>query len=529
MDDLIDNMLSGRYLVINKIGRGGMAEVYKVWDAQRSTHLAMKVLNEDLAIDRVFIRRFRREAQTLAQLQHPHIVRFYGLEQDGPQAFILLDFIDGKSLKRVIFDQGGPLHLAYVGTILHPICAALQYAHAEGLIHCDMKPGNVMIDRKGDVLVMDFGIARMADAATATMVGMGTPAYMAPEQARGLDPVPQTDIYALGIILFEMLTGGERPFTGENANTTGSTSEKVRWEQINRDPPSPRKWNPEIAPEIEAIVLKCLAKNPKDRYQTPLELLNTLKRTFVVKGIATAEQAYIPIIDAGEVEAPIELEPVPIPAGKSPELAQANPDVKPAAKQPWLWPVIGVGVIGLALILANMRSEQNVETPTIAVVSSSYTGTASSSSSSREIILPTYTPAPTYTTAPTYTPLPTYTALPLTKTPKPTSKPTKTAKPPTKTPEPTTERPQATPTASNPSARISSEMIEVNLRKSPGYVSKDDAVDVVTKIPAGAYLEILEGPRPADNLQWWRVSWNGYEGWIAEKTGSGRIILEFEP
>ena len=523
MVNLSGSILANRYHIQAFIGRGGMAEVYKVWDQQRSAYLAMKVLNEDLAIDRVFMRRFRREAQTLAQLQHPHVVRFYGLEQDGPQAFILLDFIDGKSLKRVIFDQGGPLHLVYVGTILHPICSALQYAHAEGLIHCDMKPGNVMIDCKGDVLVMDFGIARMADAATATMVGMGTPAYMAPEQARGLDPVPQTDIYALGVILYEMLTGGERPFTGENANTTGSTSERVRWEQINLEPPSPRKWNSKIALETEAIVLKCLAKNPKDRYQSPLELLNTLERTLAASGVAASAGAYIPIIDAGEVETPIELEPSPIPVEQSSEPAQAKPDVKSAVRQPWLWLVIGVFVIGLALIFSNRQSWQTADASAITVISSgSAEGTSSSSSRNSNVL-------PTYTSAPTYTPLPTYTALSPTNTPRPTSRPTNTAKPSTKTPEPTTERPLITPTASNPSARISSEMIEVNLRKSPGYVSKNDAVDVVTKIPAGAYLEILEGPRPADNLQWWRVSWNGYEGWIAEKTGSGRIILEFEP
>ena len=277
MEDLIEKTLAGRYRVLSRIGRGGMAEVYQVWDSHRMTYLAMKVLHQDLAVDRVFMRRFQREASTLAKLQHPNIVRFYGLERDGRLAFMLLDYIRGENLKPKIFDAAGPYPLEGVRTIMHAVCGALAYAHRQGHVHCDIKPANIMIDENGRVLLSDFGIARMTDAATATMVGAGTPAYMAPEQARGLDPTPQTDIYALGIVLFEMLTGGERPFTGEQAQTTGSTSEKVRWEQITLSAPSPRNWNPEIVPDLEAVVMKCLAKNPAERYADTLELLNAFE------------------------------------------------------------------------------------------------------------------------------------------------------------------------------------------------------------------------------------------------------------
>jgi len=127
------------------------------------------------------------------------------------------------------------------------------------------------------VLVTDFGIARLTDSATATMVGAGTPAYMAPEQVKGLDPVPQTDIYALGVMLFEMLTGGERPFTGDQTTTTGTTSAKVRWEQVNLPPPILSKYNPQISSDLDNIVLKCLAKKTEERFQTPLEVLNALE------------------------------------------------------------------------------------------------------------------------------------------------------------------------------------------------------------------------------------------------------------
>jgi serine/threonine-protein kinase len=202
----------------------------------------MKLLREDLAEDKAFLRRFKREGQTLAKLQHPSIVRFYRLEQDGELAFILMDFVEGDSLRREIFRALEPFPMERVLEIMRPVCSALHYAHEMGMVHCDMKPGNVMLQSNGVAFVSDFGIARMADASTATMVGMATPAHIAPELVRGENPTPQTDVYSLGVMLFEMLTGGERPFTGEEAETTGSTAERVRWEQEHREPPSPCQW-----------------------------------------------------------------------------------------------------------------------------------------------------------------------------------------------------------------------------------------------------------------------------------------------
>jgi serine/threonine protein kinase len=276
-DKLINQTLMERYSVHEYIGRGGMAEVYKVWDRQRAVFLAMKLLLDDFAEDVVFLRRFRREAQALATLQHPHIVRFYGLEQDGPLAFILMDYVHGKSLRREIFTSVQGIAYNRVLGIMRPVCSALHYAHNKGMIHCDVKPSNILIDHKGDILVTDFGISRMSDSATATLVGMGTPAYMAPEQVRGLDPTPQTDIYALGIILYEMLTGGERPFTGEKARTTGGTGEKIRWEQLHLEPRSPRDYNPAIPKELESVIEKCLSKMSQNRYQNSLDLLNAIE------------------------------------------------------------------------------------------------------------------------------------------------------------------------------------------------------------------------------------------------------------
>jgi serine/threonine protein kinase len=262
-----------KYRIDEYIGKGSMASVYKVWDLEKSVPIAMKVLNPDLAEDKVFLRRFTREAQTLASLQHPNIIRFYGIEQDGEDVFITMDYIDGITLRKHIFHRGKPFSTGEVLNIMKPVCAALSYAHKKKLIHCDVKPANIMIDQHGKVYLSDFGISRLSETATATMVGAGTPAYMAPEQILGKDPKPQTDIYALGIVMYEMLTGGERPFTGENSQTTGTTAEKVRWEQLKMNPLSPSHHNPLINRKMDAIVLRCLGKDADVRYTNTLDLL----------------------------------------------------------------------------------------------------------------------------------------------------------------------------------------------------------------------------------------------------------------
>ncbi len=272
---MIGQLISGRYKIEDAIGRGGMSDVYKAWDQQRAVHLAIKVLREDLAQDRIFLRRFQREAHTLEKLQHPNIVRFYGIGQDKQLVYLLMEYIQGETLQARIFENANFLcEHNLVGEVMQSVCSALYFAHQMGMVHCDIKPGNIMIDADGRVLLTDFGISRMTDTATATMVGFGTPAYMAPELVRGKDPTPQSDLYSLGVVLYEMVTGGERPFTGERAQTTGMTSEKVRWEQVHLAPPLPRDYKQDISPALEAVILQCLAKDPADRFTSALDLLN---------------------------------------------------------------------------------------------------------------------------------------------------------------------------------------------------------------------------------------------------------------
>jgi Tol biopolymer transport system component len=227
------------------------------------------------------LRRFKREAQVLERLQHPNIVRYYGLEESDGSAYILMDFIDGLTLRKEIFLNRKGIRPPRILQIMQPVCSALHYAHQMGLIHCDVKPVNIMIHRNSIVYLTDFGIARMKEARTQTVIGTGTPAYMPPEQFQGSPPTPASDIYALGMVLYEMITGGERPFTGEAA-PAGNITERMVWEKCNALPLPPSQFNPEVMPELEMVALHCLETRAEDRYGSALEVLAALQ--FAVRG-----------------------------------------------------------------------------------------------------------------------------------------------------------------------------------------------------------------------------------------------------
>lgn len=160
MGDLTGKTINGRYHVESFLGKGGMAEVYKVWDEARSVQIAMKTMYADLAEDKIFLRRFKREAQTLQKLQHPNIVRFYGLEQSDGLVFLLMEYVEGTTLRKEIFDSDVPFSMERLLEVTQPITAALHYAHQSGFVHCDVKPANIMLHKNGNILVADFGIAR---------------------------------------------------------------------------------------------------------------------------------------------------------------------------------------------------------------------------------------------------------------------------------------------------------------------------------------------------------------------------------
>ena len=264
-------ILCDRFRIDQSLGRGGMSDVYLAFDQRRRAHVAVKVLREDLAEDPDFVRRFAREADALARLDHPNIVRFYSFEQEGALAFIVMDYVPGSTLARRLRETAGPLPAEEVTHVLRQVGSALQYAHHEGYIHRDIKPGNIMLREDGTVLLADFGIARAAESATMTMGPAGTPAYMSPEQIKGQELTPRADVYSLGVVLFEMATG-QRPFSGDEGTGT-SRIERVRDAHLQVEPPDPQRINPQLSRAAAAVILRALAKSADRRFQDVTSLV----------------------------------------------------------------------------------------------------------------------------------------------------------------------------------------------------------------------------------------------------------------
>jgi len=243
-------------------------------------------------------KRFQREARALQKLAHPNIVPFYGLYQTMDMAFMLERFVDGPSLKDVLKgNKGKPLTTDETLTYIKALSAALGYAHANGVVHCDVKPGNVMIDRGGSIYLTDFGIARHAESATTTFAAAGTAAYMPPEQIKGEMVSPATDVYALGVILYEMVTG-KRPFRGGAMGTSQSESGatlniRIREEQLHVPAPNPRDYVPTIAPELAEVILISLNKKAEDRFASAPAFFEAVCRAMKVDPLSVKEHVIL--------------------------------------------------------------------------------------------------------------------------------------------------------------------------------------------------------------------------------------------
>jgi eukaryotic-like serine/threonine-protein kinase len=265
-------VFSERYELNHLIARGGMAEVYRAHDRLLDRPVALKVLFPELSVDRSFVERFRREAQAAANLSHPNIVPVFDWGEDTGTYFIVMEYIDGRPLSSIL-KSAGPLSAERTADVGSHVAAALGYAHKHGVIHRDVKPGNVLITDDGQVKVTDFGIARAVnteESLTQTGAVMGTATYFSPEQAEGLGVDSRSDIYSLGVVLFEMVTG-RPPFLGESPVAVAS-------KHVRDNPPAPRELNPQIPPTFEAIILKSMAKDPAHRYATAEELRADLLR-----------------------------------------------------------------------------------------------------------------------------------------------------------------------------------------------------------------------------------------------------------
>ncbi|GLZ32663.1 serine/threonine protein kinase [Lentzea sp. NBRC 105346] len=270
-------LLSNRYELGETLGYGGMSEVHKGRDVRLGRDVAIKVLRADLARDAQFQERFRREAQNSAALNHPAIVAVYDTGETqteyGPLPYIVMEFVDGRTLRDIVKTQG-PLTGKRACEVMADVSAALDFSHRHGIVHRDVKPANVMITRSGAVKVMDFGIARAVHdgqaAVTQTAAVIGTAQYLSPEQARGESVDARSDVYAAGCVLFELLTG-EPPFTGDSPVA-------VAYQHVREDPKPPSSLNPKVSPQLDAIVLKAMAKGPANRYQSAAEMRADLVR-----------------------------------------------------------------------------------------------------------------------------------------------------------------------------------------------------------------------------------------------------------
>jgi serine/threonine-protein kinase len=280
-------LLGGRYELDGVVGRGGMAEVYRARDIRLDRIVAIKTLRTDLARDQIFQARFRREAQSAASLNHPSIVAVYDTGEDMtagvPVPYIVMEYVDGRTV-RDLLQEGHRLLPERSLEIIDGVLRALDYSHQAGIVHRDIKPGNVMVTRNGDIKVMDFGIARAMSDAQATMTQtaqvIGTAQYLSPEQARGERVDSRSDLYSTGCLLYELLTG-RPPFTGDSPVA-------IAYQHVRENPVPPSRVDPDVPPWADAIVLKAMAKSPADRYQTAGDMRADLQRAASGMPVAAA-------------------------------------------------------------------------------------------------------------------------------------------------------------------------------------------------------------------------------------------------
>ena len=321
-------VLGGRYRVERELGRGGMAKVFQGTDTVLGRQVAVKILAPQFADDESFVQRFRREAQAAARLSNPNVVSVFDTGADGGVHFIVMEYVEGRTLADYLAG-GGRIMPDRAIEVAEAVCGALSAAHAQGVIHRDIKPGNIMLTPAGQVKVADFGIARMtmtAETVAQTAAVLGTASYLSPEQAQGQPVDGRSDIYSLGCVLYEMVTG-RPPFLGDSPVTVAS-------KQVHEQPVTPSKLNGDVTPDLDAVILRALSKNPANRYQSAEELRADLDRAR--RGLP---------VEATPLLAP----PATTQVIAGPPRTQVMPPVEPEEGSRWWVPVIVIGIILLAI------------------------------------------------------------------------------------------------------------------------------------------------------------------------------------
>ena len=358
-----DTVIDGRYRVLEKIGAGGMADVYCAEDMHLGRKVAMKLLHSRFAQDQEFVERFRREASSAAGLQHPNVVGVYDRGEFDDTYYIAMEYCEGESLKQLIVREA-PIDPARAIAITKQILVATRFAHRRNVIHRDLKPHNVILDDEDNVKVTDFGIAR-AGASDITEVGtiMGTAQYLSPEQAQGQPVTEASDLYSIGVVLFELLTA-RAPFGGDSPVA-------VALQHVNQPAPSPRELQPSVPPELEAVVLKALAKDPAARYPDADSFIKALQ------GVEERLQAGPVDVESTAVFAPVGVPlppaapPVTPPSGTDgpvlpPPVIGEPPRDEDGRRNPWIWVAVlgALSAIAVGAFLLLTREEQ-VAVPTV--------------------------------------------------------------------------------------------------------------------------------------------------------------------
>jgi serine/threonine-protein kinase len=302
----------GPYRIVSQIGRGGMATVFKAYHAALDRYVAIKVPVASFQANPEVLARFKREVKIIAKLDHPNIIPIYDVNEFEGTPYLVMRFVEGRTLREFLTQYKKPVSLTTIMTIMRAVTSALAFAHQKQVLHRDVKPSNIMLGNDGNVYLMDFGLARIVAEADATLskdIVLGTPYYISPEQAKGEPLDERTDLYSLGVVLYELLTG-RVPFTGESPSI-------VVYHHIASPPPPPSLLNPNVSPAMEQVVLKALAKDRNQRFASASEMMQALVQVVQSEAETPPPQA-VPITTPQTAGAKPPTEAKPIEAPKRP-------------------------------------------------------------------------------------------------------------------------------------------------------------------------------------------------------------------